>query len=113
MARNAKKQSATQANPVQATLPWTCTHLDGQSEIEARNAATGVWETIASVKGDEGFDRRAAADLIVKAVNAHESHRELIAEMAAALELCLACNGLSWEAEQEAAPLVERAKRLA
>jgi len=36
----------------------------------------------------------------------------LIAELVSALELCLASEGLSWEAEQEAELAVSRAKKI-
>jgi len=39
-----------------------------------------------------------------------EKYQEAIRELVAALELCLKCDGLSWEAEREADILVARYK---
>ena len=41
-----------------------------------------------------------------------EKLRPLIDEMIAALELCLECEGLTWEAEQAADTVVRRAKTM-
>jgi hypothetical protein len=39
-----------------------------------------------------------------------EKYRSAIRELVAALELCLECDGLSWEAEREADILIARYK---
>ncbi len=91
---------------------WSCHHrLDG-SDIEAYIAETGGLEVIAQTCDVEGADAQANAERIVRAVNAYETTQPLITELAAALELCLACEGLSPAARQEAEFAIRRAKKL-
>ena len=52
-----------------ATTPWTCTNFGRQSEIDIYVKETGVWETIAQVRGIEGFDAEDIAGFIIAAVN--------------------------------------------
>lgn len=71
MPTNATQQPASPAEHcLQATLPWTCTHFGGRSEIETYVKETGTWETVAEVRAIGDVDAEDVACLIVKAVNA-------------------------------------------
>ncbi len=48
----------------------------------------------------------------IKKQNTAEKVEDAMAELIAALELCLQCEGLTWEAEHDAEIVVSRAKRL-
>lgn len=64
--------------------------------------AAGGWETIAKIEQTAGVDAEATANFIAKAVNDYEKTQSLVDELVAALEPCVACGGLSWEAEHDA-----------
>jgi len=84
-------------------MPWSCNHHPTFSEIEAYLPITGEFEIIADIHNTKGVDAEVVAGLITRAVNSYEKLRDLIDQMAGALELCLECaDGLNWEAEHEA-----------
>lgn len=92
-------------------LPWSCKHQADHSEIEAYVAARGEWETIAVIREAAGVDAEVLSGFIVRVVNNYERNRDLIVQMALALELCITCDGkLTWEAEHEAQVVLNRFK---
>ena len=110
-----KPDAATAATPKIKPLfnvqPWSCIHKPGvSSKIEAYIEAAGDWQTVATVQQTAFLDAERTADFIANAVNEFGDSRELIGEMASALDLCLECE-LTWEAEREAEILAERARK--
>ena len=96
--------------PLFSIHPWKCVHKPGiSSKIEAYVEAAGDWQTVATVEQTAFLDAEKIAGFIAKAVNEFGDSRELIGEMASALELCLGCK-LTWEAEREAEILAARAR---
>lgn len=92
-------------------MDWSCNHFQGYSEIEAYNIASGTRQVIAEVTQSKDIDAEVTADFITQAVSDHAEMQKLIRHMASALEMCLACEGISWEAEHDADILVRRAER--
>lgn len=93
--------------------PWSCNHHPTFSEIVAYLPITGDFAIIADVTDTKGVDAEVVAGLIVRAVNGYEKARDMIAQMAAAIELCLCCRDcLTWEAEQEADIVLRRAREI-
>jgi len=93
--------------------PWSCVHTQTSSKIEAYVESAGDWETIAEVKDSAGINAEKVTNFIVRAVNAYSQDRSLIAEMAEALEECIACGGkLDFSAEQAAESCIRRAKEM-
>jgi hypothetical protein len=91
--------------------PWSCNHYPSYSEIETYLPITGEWEIIADIHDTKGVDAEVVAGLIARAVNGYEKAHDMIEQMAAALELCLACDDcLTWEAESEALIMLRRAR---
>ena len=90
------KMEAAKDKPLFAVAPWSAKHGRGHSAIEAYIEITGEWGTVAEASDAAGIDAEATANFIVRAVNDHERHKELIGQMAAALEMCLECKGLTW-----------------
>jgi hypothetical protein len=66
---------------------------------------------MADINQSKDFDAEAVAEFIACALNNYNEARELIRHMAAALEKCMACKGISWEAEHDADILVRRAEK--
>ncbi len=101
-------------NNISGSTPerWICNHHANGSDIEAYVVADNCLEVIAQTRQTQNIDAKANASLIVRAVNDYEKHQSLIAELISALELCLASDTLSWEAEQEAEIVVARAKQI-
>lgn len=94
-------------------MPWSCNHYPTFSEIEAYLPITGNFEIIADVHDTNGVDAEIVASLITHAVNSYDSNREMIEQMASALELCLECGDcLTWEAEHEADAVLKRVRDL-
>jgi hypothetical protein len=116
MPKTAKKTQPRTLTPHEASLtimPWSCNHYVTYSEIEAYVPITGEFEIIADIHDTKGVDAEVVAGLIARAVNSYEKLRELIEQMASALELCLGCSeGLTWAAEQGAEVVLKRAKAL-
>ena len=98
MPRAAKKPG----KPAYTLEPWSRVHQDGVWKIEAYSMATGKREAIAEIRQSAGFCAEDIAEFIVATVNNLEKERQLIGEMIAALELCLECEGITWEAEHDA-----------
>lgn len=90
--------------------PWNALHRRDCSVIEAYVECAGDWETVAEVRPTGHIDVEATANYIVRAVNDYGFNRPFIDELVAALEMCLECDGLTWEAEHEADVLVRRAR---
>jgi hypothetical protein len=116
MTKADKKPKAEILTPHEASLtlmPWSCNHHPTFSEIEAYLPITGNFEIIADVHNTKGVDAKVVAGLITRAVNSYEKLRELINQMASALELCLSCSDcLTWETEQGAEVVLKRVKAL-
>ena len=94
-------------------MPWSCNHHPTFSEIEAYIPITGEWEIIADIHDTKGVDAEVVAGLVARAVNSYEKQRVIIEEMAAALELCLACGaGLTSEAEHQAQVTLKRGREM-
>jgi hypothetical protein len=90
-------------------MPWSCNHYPTFSEIEAYLPITGNFEIIADIHNSKGVDAEVVAALITRAVNSYPKNQDMIAQMAAALELCLDCaDGLTWEAEHEAQAVLKK-----
>jgi hypothetical protein len=107
MPPKAEKKSKTQAS---ATIqPWSCIHQDSKSQIEAYVMATGNREILAEVFPSPGHSAESIAEFIVHAVNEFEKRERLIDSMQAALEICLECKGLAWEAEHDVEIVLRRA----
>ena len=64
-----KSKTANVEHSLLASLPWSCTHFGGQSEIEAYIDATGKWETIATVNMINDIDAEDVASFIVQHIN--------------------------------------------
>ena len=105
------KSEVTKNRPLFAVAPWSTKHEATRSTIEAYVEITGDWETVAEVNDDAGIDAEATANFIARVVNEHEKQKELISQMVAALELCLECKGMTWEAEHDASIALQRAKQ--
>jgi hypothetical protein len=91
--------------------PWSCVHHGDRSEIEAYVMAKGDWTVIAEVRDTPHIKAEEMANYIAKAANDFDQNRQLIEELMGALELCLECDGITWEAEQEAEVALKRAKK--
>lgn len=109
--KSSAEQKVAPAKPLFNMQPWSCIHKPGEfSAIEAYVEAVGDWKTIATVPQTAFLDAEKTAEFIAKAVNDRTDMQGLIDEMTEALESCLACDGLTWEAEHDAEILVRRAK---
>ena len=103
-----KLQPVGRENPIQATVPWSCTHFGSQSEIETHVAATGKWETLAEVHAVAGIDAEEIADFIVHVVNKHQKTCALLKEMSLALKGCGDGKGITLKAKQNITALLEQ-----
>lgn len=97
--------------PAYTLEPWSRVHQDGIWKIETYSMATGKREVVAEIRQSAGFSAEAIADYIVNAVNNLEKREHLIGEMIAALELCLECEGITWEAEHDAEIALRHARQ--
>ncbi len=91
---------------------WICKHNVESSDIEAYSFTTGSLQIIASTRKAKNIDARQNAEYIIQAVNNYDKNLALISELICALDMCLANERLTWEAEQEAEIVVARAKRI-
>jgi len=108
-AKNTEPQTLTAQESAYMLMPWSCNHHPSFSEIEAYLPSTGNFEIVADLHDSRGVDAEVVAGLITHAVNAYPKNQEMIAEMAAAIELCLDCaDCLSWEAEHEAEVVLKK-----
>ena len=96
--------------PLYSLFPWTYRPVPGGMAVEAYVEAAGDWEMVAEIRQTAFIDAEITARFIAKAVNERERNRELVGDLAAALELCLKVPGLTWEAEHEAEIVLARAK---
>jgi hypothetical protein len=111
--KNTKARTLSPQESSYTTMPWSCNHHPTFSEIEAYLPITGNFEIIADIHNSKGVDAEVVAGLITRAVNGYERHRDLIGQMASAIELCLRCaDCLTWEAEQGAEVVLKRANEL-
>ena len=96
-----------------AIEPWRYRLLDNRQTavIEAYVEMAGARKVIARVQQSRWLDADRTARHITDAVNALQSHDATIEELCSALELCLECDDLSWEAEIEAEQAVKRARQ--
>jgi hypothetical protein len=118
-----QKPEATLVEPLSASsgkprylynlFPWVYRAIPGGMAIEAYVEIAGDWQTVAEVKQTAYLDAEATANYIVKSINGDEPTQKLLEELAGALELCLTCDGLTWEAEQEAEAVLTKLKRRA
>ena len=60
-----------------STMPWTCTNFGKHSEIDVYVKESGVWETVAQVRGIEGLDAEDIAEFIVEAVSSNSSRKKV------------------------------------
>ena len=114
MTKAEKKPKVRKVTPREAGymfMPWSCNHYPSYSELVAYIPITGDWEIIADIHDTKGVDAEVVAGLIARAVNGFEKHHDMIAQMTAALELCLTCrNCLSLEAEHEVQAVLKSAR---
>jgi hypothetical protein len=96
--------------PSYPEMPWSCIHGQGNSVIRGFVPASGDLQPVIEISTTAFLDAKLTAELIAAAVNAFNKHQTVIAELTAALELCLACDNLSWEAEHDAEIALARAK---
>lgn len=110
--RKAKSQLAFSQKPQGQVLttPWSSVHFEGRSNVEAFVEPLGDWVVIAKVEDNLNVVAKETSDLITKAVNEYERNQEIIKELIAALELCMECPELTWEAEHDAELVLMRAK---
>jgi hypothetical protein len=107
--KDVKTRILTAQESAYMLMPWSCNVHPTFSEIEAYLPITGNFEIVADIHNTKGVDAEVVAGLITRAVNSYEKLRELINQMAAALELCLTCaDCLSWEAEHEALAVLKK-----
>ncbi len=106
-----QKKPASVKKPTHSPAPWSCRHHADVSEIFAYTEPNGVPQVIAETFSLPGANAKHNAEAIVHAVNGHEQTKELMAQMLNALELCLDCGGLTWEAEQEAESVYKKLKK--
>src|ERR1700733_1211409 len=107
----AKPEKAASKEAAYLFLPWTCKHYPDRSEIEAYLPGRD-WETIVEMPANPGIDAELVAEFIARTVNGYEKVRDLVFQMAEAIELCLTCgDSLTWEAEQGAEASLNKAKR--
>jgi hypothetical protein len=107
----AKTVAPVKNKPVHALAPWSCVHHGDRSEIKAYVMAAGEMETVAKIDQTKSVDAEVTAEFIARAVNDHEKMQNVIGELVAALELCLVCPDLSWEANLEAGIAIAHAKQ--
>jgi hypothetical protein len=89
---------------------WSCRHFRTYSEVEAYNIASGTRQIVAEVIASKDINVESVAEGIATAANNYDSSRKLIRHMADALEKCLACKGISWEAEHDGDIMIRRAR---
>ncbi len=93
-------------------LRWSCHHRVETSDIEAWVPTQNGLVPIAQTRSIDGVSARANAELIIRAVNEYQKLQPVMVELVAALEQCLAADGLNWETEQEADIVCRKAKRV-
>jgi hypothetical protein len=101
---------AVRGMPRQTLTPWSFTYASGCFAIEAYCVASGKRQVIAEVPASAGLNPESVAAFIVTAVNDYDRARELIRHMADALENCIACKGITWEAEHDGDIMIRRAQ---
>jgi hypothetical protein len=92
--------------------PIACRHQGTVSEIETFIAREGKPLVIAETFNAQGFEATTTAEQIVLAVNQHDKLRGIVSEMLTALDMCLECDDLTWESEQEARVVGKKARQI-
>lgn len=106
------KNKASDKEPIDIFLPWSCTHRADHWAIEVHLPESGDKKAIAEIHDAAGINAEHLAGFIVRAVNAYEKHLDLIDEMILALELCLECEGLlTWSAEHDGQVILAKARQ--
>ncbi len=77
-----KEKSGNALAPILESLPWSCTHFGGQSEIETYIPALEKWVTLAEVYSVGGIDAEDLADFIVRTVNESKNMAAIAGEIA-------------------------------
>jgi hypothetical protein len=78
--------------------------------LEAQDT-TGNKTVIAELRVKEGADQGAVASAIVAALNNSARKDVMITELTACLEMCLATDNLTWDAEHDSDVVLKRIKR--
>ena len=87
-------------------VPWR--QRQGSALVEAYSPALKGWAVVAEGKDTAEFGPDVAA-LIVGAVNSGKDNEDVRAELVAALETCLECEGLDFAAEHDAEVALRKA----
>ncbi len=103
-------KTVSKHRPRSNLMQWSARHLGDGSELEAHNLISGTRQVIAVVPTTGQLQADKVADMIVVAVNNYDTARKMIRHMADALEKCLSCKNISWEAEHDGEILVRRAR---
>lgn len=90
--------------------PWRALYSRGKAELQTYNKRSEIWETVLTTNKVKYTNPHVVAALVLRAVNSYDEHRALIEDLVTTLELCLACDGLSWEAEHDATILCARVR---
>lgn len=98
------------SKPRQSLIAWSVRHFRGYSELEAHNLASGTRQIVAKIAGSKDIDAESVANFVVSAVNDYDGTRKMIRHMADALEKCIACKDITWEAEHDGDILIRRAR---
>lgn len=107
---NAQSSARLRRGRTPKPVPWSALRRAGRNVVEAYVDASRTWVRLVEVIPSEHVHARATADFIIQALMAYDKNRALIASMIGALEICLDCKTLSWEAEHDAEIVLRRAK---
>ena len=91
-------------------MPLLCVHRLDYSEIVAQVGTKGNQAIIGTVLNSKFVNAKSVSEFLVRAANRFERNEGYIQQAISALELCLATNRLTWEAENEADLAVRRVK---
>jgi hypothetical protein len=89
------------------TVPWR--QRQGSALVEAYSPALKGWAVVAEGKDTAELSGQDVAALIVGAVNSGKDNEDVRAELIAALETCLDCEGLDFAAEHDAEVALRKA----
>src|SRR5271165_1301202 len=89
--KNPKAKQLPSKESAYTLYPWSCNHHSAYSEIVAYIPIIGDFAIIGDIPDAKGVDAEVVAGFITRAVNGYEKNRDMISQMAAALELCLGC----------------------
>ena len=97
----AETKTPAAVNEIQLSAPWSYQHHDVGSHIHAYIEGLGEWVVVAETQQAGPVNAAKIAEQIVSAVNVSDRYRTLLAEMAAAIDACLDCDGLDFTAEHD------------